>query len=151
MSKRTRDGRDLFENVSLGVPENAVGFVLWRVGHRYQREIDRALAPLDLTHLQFIILTLSAWTLRSGEAATQSEFARFGEIHPMHVSLILRALEEKQMIVRSANAANVRAKSIETTSFGLGVLRRALPIAIDVQRRLFGDDGRPGGALLTAL
>jgi hypothetical protein len=31
---------DLFATSSLGAPENAVGFVLWRVMHRYQRAAD---------------------------------------------------------------------------------------------------------------
>jgi len=33
----------------------------------------------------------------------------------------------------------------------VAALRRALRITVDVQRRLFGDEGRPGGNLLTAL
>jgi DNA-binding MarR family transcriptional regulator len=151
MSRKARDLTDLFETVSLGAPENAVGFVLWRIVHRYQREIDRALAEVDLTHLQFTILTLAAWLSRSDDAATQSELARFGEIHPMQVSLMLKALEEKGMITRPPSVSNVRAKRIEVTSAGVTVLRRALPLAIEVQRRLFGEDGRPGGRLLTAL
>jgi DNA-binding MarR family transcriptional regulator len=151
MSRKTRDLTDLFETVSLGAPEHAVGFVLWRVVHRYQREIDRALAAVDLTHLQFTILTLAAWLSRSGDPATQSELARFGEIHPMQVSLMLKALEDKAMIARTPSASNVRAKQIEVTSAGVTVLRRALPIAIEVQRRMFGEDGGPGGKLLTAL
>jgi DNA-binding MarR family transcriptional regulator len=151
MSRKTRDLTDLFDTVSLGAPENAVGFVLWRVVHRYQREIDRALGAVDLTHLQFTILTLAAWLTRSGDPATQSELARFGEIHPMQVSLILKALEEKGMISRLPSASNVRAKRVEVTPSGVTTLRRALPLAIEVQRRLFGDDGRPGGKLLTAL
>lgn len=151
MSRKTRDLTDLFETVSLGAPENAMGFVLWRIVHRYQREIDRALAAVDLTHLQFTILTLAAWLSRSGESATQSELARFGEIHPMQVSLMLKALEEKGMIARLPSASNVRAKRIEVTSAGVTALRHALPLAIEVQQRLFGKDGRPGGKLLTAL
>jgi MarR family transcriptional regulator, organic hydroperoxide resistance regulator len=151
MSRKTRDLTDLFDTVSLGAPENAVGLVLWRVVHRYQREIDRALGAVDLTHLQFTILTLAAWLTRSGDPATQSELARFGEIHPMQVSLILKALEEKGMISRLPSASNVRAKRVEVTPSGVTTLRRALPLAIEVQRRLFGDDGRPGGKLLTAL
>ena len=151
MSRQTRDLTNLFETVSLGAPENAVGFVLWRIVHRYQREIDRALASVDLTHLQFTILTLAAWLSRSGAPATQSELARFGEIHPMQVSLMLRALEEKGMIARPPSASNVRAKCVEVTSVGVTVLRNALPIAIEVQRRLFGEEGSQGGKLLTAL
>ena len=52
--------RQMFETVSLGAPENAIGFVLWRITVRYQREMDRALSVLDLTHLQFVSLALAA-------------------------------------------------------------------------------------------
>lgn len=151
MSSDTRAITDLFATVSLGAPENAVGFVLWRLVHRYQREIDRALVGLDLTHLQFTTLTLVAWLARSGEPATQSELARFGDIHPMQVSHMLKALDAKGLVVRTPSLTNALAKSVEITPVGLSALRQALPLAIDVQRRLFGDEGRPGGRLLTAL
>ena len=142
---------DLFATVSLGAPENAVGFVLWRVVHRYVREIDRALAPLDITHLQFTTLALAAWLGRSADPVTQGELARFGDIHPMQVSLMLKALEGKAMITRPRSRADVRARHVELTQAGLETMRLALPVAIDVQQRLFGDQGRPGGALLALL
>ena len=151
MSNDVRAITGLFATASLGAPENAVGFVLWRVVHRYQREMDRALAALGLTHLQFTTLTLTAWLGRSGEAVTQAELARFGDIHPMQVSLMLKALEAKAMVARPRSQSDVRAKHIEITRAGLSALRHALPVAIDVQQRLFGNEGRPGGSLLTAL
>lgn len=141
----------LFETASLGSPENAVGFVLWRVFHRWQREADRTLAPLGLTHLQFTTLTMAAWLERSGEVATQAELARFGDIHPMQVSLMLRALEVKGFVRRSPDAGGGKAKRASTTPEGLAVLHRALPAMIDLQARLFGKEGRPGGEFLTRL
>ncbi len=142
---------DLFAEVSLGAPENAVGFVLWRVVHRYQREIDRALAPVDLTHLQFTMLTLVAWLARDGAPPTQAELARFGDIHPMQVSHMLKTLEAKSMVARARSAGNALAKTVEITAAGLSVLREALPRAIEVQQRMFAEDGLPGGSLLNAL
>src|SRR6187402_1134954 len=53
--------RALFAEASLGGPDKAVGFVLWRVMHRYQRAVERALAPHELTHLQFTTLAMTAW------------------------------------------------------------------------------------------
>jgi len=141
----------MFEDVSLGAPERAVGFVMWRIVHRYQREVDQALRPLDLTHLQFVMLTLAAWQARSGEPATQAELARFGDIHPMQVSNVLTALERKGAIHRTPAPANALAKCVEITTAGLSSLKQALPIVIEVQTRLFGGEGRPGGSLLTAL
>ncbi len=141
----------LFDAASLGGPENAVGFVLWRVVHRYVREVDRVLAPLDLTHLQFTTLILAAWLGRTDDAVTQAKMARFGDVHPMQVSLMLKALEAKALVTRLRSASDVRAKRVEVTAAGVTALRRALPLVNEVQGRLFGDAGRPGGGLLAAL
>jgi DNA-binding MarR family transcriptional regulator len=141
----------MFETVSLGSPENAVGFVTWRVMHRYQRAADRALRPLDLTHLQFIALVLLAWMRREGSTATQSQLARFGNIHPMQVSKILKALEQKKMVARASTPDHALVKNVCLTTDGLNKLRRALPIMIDVQLSVFGEEGRPGGRLLKML
>ncbi len=141
----------LFETASLGAPENAVGFMLWRLVHRYVREIDRVMAPLDLTHLQFTTLALAAWLGRSGKAIAQSELSRAGHIHPMQISLMLKALEAKRLIGRPRSKGDTRAKTVEVTQAGLAALRRALPIAIKVQREMFGEEGSEGGALLEAV
>ncbi len=47
MDSDARAITQLFETVSLGAPQNAVGFVMWRVVHRYQREVEQALRALD--------------------------------------------------------------------------------------------------------
>jgi len=151
MNPDARAIKDLFATISLGAPQNAVGFVMWRVVHRYQREVEQALRPMDLTHLQFVTLTLVAWMARDGEAATQSELARFGDIHPMQVSNVLKALEQKRMVRRTPSPENALAKQVATTPTGMTALREALPLVIGVQGRLFGDQGRPGGSLLDAL
>jgi len=142
---------NLFATTSLGAPENAVGFVLWRVFHRYQREVDRALAPVDLTHLQFTTLALAGWQGRFGEPVIQSKIARSGDIQPMQLSLMLKALEAKGMIKRARSLSDVRAKSVELTSTGIAALRHALPKVIHVQKEMFGDKGRKGGSLLQML
>lgn len=151
MQTYARRVTELFANESLGAPENAVGFVLWRVVHRYQREVDRVLLPFELTHLQFTILTLAAWLGREGLAVSQAELARLGDIHPMQVSHMLKTLETKAMIVRTRSASDPRAKCIEATTTGLAALRKALPAVIAVQRVLFGLEGLPGGSFLEAL
>jgi DNA-binding MarR family transcriptional regulator len=141
----------MFDEVSLGAPQHAVGFVMWRVVHRYQRAMDAALRDLDLTHLQFVTLALVAWLGRDGGAGTQADVARMGDIHPMQVSLMLKALQAKQMVHRQAAKGAGPAKQVLVTAAGLAALRRAMPRAIDVQRALFGPAGLPGGDLLRML
>ena len=141
----------LFDEVSLGAPENAVGFLLWRVSHRYVREMDRALEPLGLTNLQFETLIQSAWLGRSGERVTQADLARFGDIQPMQVSQMLKTLEGKGLIARVSSQSDRRAKYVKVRGPGLSALRRALPLVLDVQLRFFGEEGRVGGSFLAAL
>jgi len=151
MSRDAHALRELFEVASLGAPENAVGFVLWRVLHRYVRQMDLALAPLELTHLQFETLIQAAWLGRSSEQVTQAELARFGDIHPMQISHMLKTLEDKGLVTRVSSRSDKRVKCVKITASGLGALRRGLPVVIDVQRRFFGEEGRVGGSFLTAL
>src|SRR4051812_16084630 len=110
MARKAQAIQKLFDEASLGAPENAVGFLLWRVSHRYVRKMDRALEPLGLTHLQFETLIQAAWLGRAGEQVTQSDLARYGEIHPMQTSQMLKTLEEKGLIARRSSTADRRAK-----------------------------------------
>jgi DNA-binding MarR family transcriptional regulator len=151
MANQRQAIRNLFETVSLGAPEKAVGFVLWRVVHRYIREVDRALTDHDLTHLQFTTLAMTAWLGREGESVNQSEIARFSDIHPMQVSQMLKVLETKGMVKRERSPSDVRAKHIAITRTGLATLGRTMPVVIEVQRGLFGEAGKPGGSLLEVL
>ncbi|WP_263381287.1 MarR family winged helix-turn-helix transcriptional regulator [Granulicella arctica] len=141
----------MFKEVSLGAPENAVGFVLWRIGARYQREVDRGLTLINLTNLQFITLALVAWFGREDQPVTQVELARSAGIHPMQVSQTLKALEAKKMVFRKTSKSDTRAKRVEVTSSGLQALQEAFPKVIEVQNRLFGKAGLPGGILLREL
>ena len=150
MKAEPKDIADLIDTVSSGSPRNAVGFMLWRITHRYQREVDRALRPQQLTHLQFVTLTLAAWLAREGEAVNQAQLARFGDIHPMQVSNVVKALEEKALVYREPAAVGP-AKAIGVTLAGVETLRVSLPLVIAVQRRIFGEAGRPGGALFDGL
>ena len=145
------DIEEMFSTASLGAPERAVGFVMWRVLHRYVREADRALTAFGMTHLQFQTLALAAWLGRGGESVTQSHLAQAGDVSAMQVSHMMAALEDKGWVRRSRSTADVRAKNVTVTKPGVDVLRRALPVMIGVQRQVFGDAGAPGGVLLEEL
>ena len=141
----------LFADRSLGAPENAFGFVLWRITSRYQREMDRALLNLDLSNLQFVTLALVGWMQRSGASVTQIELSRFSGIHPMQLSQMLKILESKKFVERRRDPADSRAKRVILTQAGFTVLAKALPLAVQVQSRLFGKTGAKGSPLLAAI
>ena len=151
MAVKTEALQHLFAYASLGAPENAIGFVLWRITARYQREMDRALTNSGLSNLQFVTLALVGWMQRSGTVATQIELSRFGGIHPMQLSQMLKILEIKNFVVRQRDTSDTRAKQVRLTPAGFQVLKRALPLAVEVQNRLFGETGAKGSSLLAML
>lgn len=151
MSTDSHDLAELFTLTNVHQPEDSVGFLLWRVAHRYQREIDRACAEVDLTHLQFVTLVMSAWLGREGEPVTQPALGEFSTIHPMQLSQVLKALEEKGLVARPRSEADSRAKRVEVTPSGIAVLARALPVVEAAQRRFFGDDVGASEEMQTAL
>jgi DNA-binding MarR family transcriptional regulator len=98
-----------------------------------------------------MLLALVAWFGRSGQAVRQIDLARSGGIQPMQVSQTIRVLESKKLLSRTRSSTDTRAKRVEVTSAGLKSLPDAMPIAIEIQRKLFGERGQPGGALLRTL
>jgi hypothetical protein len=46
-------------NMRFGAPERSPGFVLWRAMLAWQRRIRAALAPYELTHVQFVMLAVA--------------------------------------------------------------------------------------------
>lgn len=42
-------------------PQDSPGFLLWRSTLRWQRTIIAALRPLELTHVQFVLLASTWW------------------------------------------------------------------------------------------
>jgi hypothetical protein len=48
-------------------PSESPGFLLWHATLRWQRGIAQALAPLDLTHVQFVLLACTWWLNEEGQ------------------------------------------------------------------------------------
>lgn len=145
------DLQNILESSNIRQPEDAVGFLLWRVAHRYQREIDRACAEVDLTHLQFIVLVIAAWLGREPDPVNQTSLAGFSGIHKMQVSAVLKALEAKGLVARDRGDGDDRVKQVRLTSEGGAILRKALPLVEAAQKRFFGSNNELGSKLHTVL
>ena len=99
-------------------PEDSLGFLLWHVTLRWQRKIAAALAPLDLTHVQFVLLAASWWLNSRGEEPNQLSVARQAGTDVKMTSEVLRKLEAKGLLVRTVDAADTRARRIQVTERG---------------------------------
>lgn len=107
-------------------PDESPGFLLWHVTLRWQRDMAAALAPLGLTHVQFVLLA-SAWWLNSRDQhPNQLTVARHAGTDVKMTSQVLRTLEAKGLIRREVDAADTRARRIQVTDRGAGLAVRAI-------------------------
>jgi DNA-binding MarR family transcriptional regulator len=107
-------------------PEDSPGFLLWHVTLRWQRDIAAALAPLDLTHVQFVLLATAWWLNSRGTDPNQLSLARQAGTDVKMTSQVLRKLEAKGLIRRDTDAADTRAKRLHVTSRGSELAAQAL-------------------------
>jgi DNA-binding MarR family transcriptional regulator len=107
-------------------PDDSPGFLLWHVTLRWQRDIAAALAPLDLTHVQFVLLATTWWLNSHGQDPNQLALARQAGTDVKMTSQVLRKLEAKGLIRRDVDTADTRAKILHVTNRGCAVATQAL-------------------------
>lgn len=120
------------------MPEDSAGYLLWQVTHAWQRRVEVALAELEITHLQFVLLAGIGWLTRQGEMLTQVQLAEFCNIDVMQISQVARKLEAKALIHRSPHPTDTRAKMLTLTPTGELILKQALPRIEQLDAEFFG-------------
>lgn len=125
--------------------DESPGLLLWQVTNRWQAAVRAALAPFELTHVQFVLLAGLTWLdgRSSGEPVTQRDVAAQAATDPMMTSQVLRALESKGLLERRDHPADRRAKSLVPTESGVALVNRAIGAVEACDREFFaplGDD-----------
>ena len=118
-------------------PEDSPGFLLWHVTLRWQRDITAALAPLDLTHVQFVLLATAWWLNSHGDDPNQLTLARQAGTDVKMTSQVLRKLEAKGLIRREVDSADTRAKRLRVTDRGADLAARAIAAVESADAKFF--------------
>ncbi|MBK9132826.1 MAG: MarR family transcriptional regulator [Betaproteobacteria bacterium] len=100
--------------------DDSVGLLFRRVLASLTQEVDRRLAPHDLTHAQWVPL----YKLFRGECTTSAELARDLQLDPAAVTRALDRLEAKGLVRRTRSQADRRVVQLALTADG----RRVAPI-----------------------
>ncbi|SFD74734.1 transcriptional regulator, MarR family [Chitinophaga sp. CF118] len=108
--------------------EESSGFLLWQVTTLWQREIKNILAPLDLTHPQFVLMASLMWLSQQQETVTQIDISNHSKIDPMTTSTVLRTLQAKGFIGRKEHATDTRAKTVVMLDAGKKVAKQAIKV-----------------------
>jgi DNA-binding MarR family transcriptional regulator len=118
-------------------PGDSPGFLLWHATLRWQRGITAALTPLNLTHVQFVLLACAWWLNNRGEHPNQLTLARQAGTDVKMTSQVLRTLEDKGLIEREIDPADTRAKRLRVTSSGADLAPRAIAAVEQVDAHFF--------------
>jgi len=119
-----------------GGASESPGLLLWRTTMRWQRVMTAALAPLDLTHVQFVLLASAMWLGRNGEPPNQVQLAAQAGTEVKMTSDVVARLEAKGLIVREADPRDSRAKVIRVTAAGAAAAQQAI-VAVEAADAAF--------------
>jgi DNA-binding MarR family transcriptional regulator len=120
-------------------PNGSPGFLLWHATLRWQRGVARALQPLDLTHVQFVLLACTWWLNEQGLHPTQIALAAQAGTDVKMTSQVVRSLERKGLIEREVDADDTRARRLRATRRGARLAPRAIDVVERMDAEFFGD------------
>ncbi len=129
------------------------GFVLWHATLRWQQAMRSALAPHDLTHVQFVLLASIGWLADRGGPPTQRAVADHAGADVAMTSQAVRSLEAKGLVLRERVAGDARSWRLRLTPTGAERLGAALTAVEAADREFFAPAPDPGAmpAILRAL
>ncbi|MFC4592103.1 MarR family winged helix-turn-helix transcriptional regulator [Sphaerisporangium corydalis] len=116
--------------------EAGTGALLWLVTTKWRAAVDRAVAPLGLTHAQYVVLASLYGLSRQGTRPSQRELADFAGLEAIYVSKLARALEKTGLLVRAEHPADPRAVRLTLTDHGTAVAQRAVVIVHALQEEV---------------
>jgi DNA-binding MarR family transcriptional regulator len=122
-----------------GGPRDSPGFLLWRVTLRWQRAVAQALRPLDLTHVQFVLLTSTWWLNQQDQKPNQLAIAAHADTDVKMTSEVLRKLTDKGLVVQRTDSNDRRAKIVVVTPRGSELAERAIVVVERVDVEFFAD------------
>ncbi|KOV59022.1 MarR family transcriptional regulator [Streptomyces sp. AS58] len=111
----------------------------WRVA------VDRAVAPLGLTHAQYSLVASLYGMQRSGLRPSQRRLADHTGLEPLYVSKLARALEGAGLLERTRDPRDPRAVQLALTDEGRDVTRRAITVVHGLLEQLLQPLGGLGG------
>jgi DNA-binding MarR family transcriptional regulator len=127
------------------------GALVWRLAMRWRAAVDRAVAPLGLTHAQYTTLASLRALTASGERPSQRRLAGYTGLYPIYVSKLVRALEQGGLLARQPDPADARAVRLTLTNRGVEVVDRAVEVVRGLHDQLTAPIGGPDSAETRAL
>ncbi|MDH6627890.1 DNA-binding MarR family transcriptional regulator [Streptomyces sp. LBL] len=102
------------------------GYLVWRLANKWRTAVDQALAPLNLTHAQYVLLASLSGMEASGGQPSQRELADHTGLEALYVSKLARALEAAGLVGRTRDTEDTRVVRLALTDEGKAAVRPAV-------------------------
>lgn len=123
-------------------PEGATpGFLVWRLSMKWRVAVDRAVAPLGLTHAQYSLVASLYGMQRGGERPSQRRLADHTGLEPLYVSKLARSLESAGLLERTRDPRDPRAVQLALTEEGRERTRQAVTVVQGLMEQLLAPLG----------
>jgi MarR family transcriptional regulator, organic hydroperoxide resistance regulator len=124
-----------------GQGEPTPGFLVWRVSTKWRVAVDRAVAPLGLTHAQYSVLSSLYGMQVAGLRPSQRMLADHTGMEPLYISKLARTLEDAGLVSRAPDPADSRAVQLSLTTEGREVTAQAISVVRGLLGRLLAPLG----------
>lgn len=118
-------------------PSDSPGFLLWRVTLRWQRTMTRALAPLHLTHTQFVLLAAVWWLSSEGRLPSEQQLARLAGTDVATTGAELDELAARELLVRSSDPIDPDDPVFGITGAGSALAERSILVVEAADQEFF--------------
>lgn len=119
-------------------PEDSPGFLLWQTSISWQRRIKEFLESYEISHSQFVIMAILLWFNGKQTDVTQTDLINMSKLDKMTVSKSLKKLSVKDLVTRSENASDTRAKLVFLTKEGKILIQKLVPSIEKIDKEFFG-------------
>lgn len=116
-----------------------LGYLLYRVATVLRTEVTATvLDPLGLTFPQYICLRL----LAHSPGMSNAELAREATVSPQAMSMVVRELQQRDLVTRPVTVSSGRARPAELTREGTALLARTDSGVRDAEHRVLAKLGK---------
>jgi DNA-binding MarR family transcriptional regulator len=116
----------------------STGLIFIRAYNKWHTNIKTELGNVGVTHPQFVVMTVLNYLSQFEEFVTQASVAKMADMDAMSVSQIIRGLEKKGFLTRTANPVDTRANAVRLLAKGQDAIKRALPVVEKIDEDFFG-------------
>ncbi|MEU8632232.1 MarR family transcriptional regulator [Amycolatopsis sp. NPDC048633] len=127
------------------------GHLVWRLSMKWRVAVDRALAPVGLTHAQYVFLSSLFGLERAGTTPSQRELADHTGLEALYVSKLARTLDTDGLVERTRDTADTRTIRLTLTRRGREVVEPAIATVAELLDRLLAPLGGRDGERTAAL